>query len=104
MDLPSLSDRKEIVSVHLAKRNLDPTKFDINAIAGALWGYSGREIEKVVKAAIKKAFVEKKDVSTEHLLKAASEAVPVSVTMKNDIDAVRAWAADTHARQAGRNP
>jgi AAA+ superfamily predicted ATPase len=100
VDLPSHSDRKEIVSVHLAKRSLDPTRFDINAIAGALWGYSGREIEKVVKAAIKKAFVEKKDVTTEHLLKAAGELVPVSVTMKNDIDAVRAWAADTHARQA----
>jgi SpoVK/Ycf46/Vps4 family AAA+-type ATPase len=40
VDLPSYADRKEILLVHLGKRELDPAKFDLDVISSALWGYS----------------------------------------------------------------
>lgn len=101
VDLPSVESRIEILNVHLAKRGQDVTRFDVNLVANALWGYSGREIERVVRSALETAFyLNGGELTTEHLLAAAKEMVPVSITMKDQVDAIRAWAGTSQARQA----
>lgn len=100
VDLPNHADRIEILKVHLNKRGYKAEEFDLVSLATALWGFSGSEIEKVVISAIKRSFVEDKDLTTDHLTRAAQTMVPVSVTSKPEVDATRQWAVDSHAIQA----
>lgn len=101
VDLPNQADREAILTVHLSKRNQTPAHFDLPAVAKALWGYSGREIEKVVRSAIEDAFDNGQPLTSAHLLEAATEIVPVTVTMKPQIDRIRQWVETSQARQAG---
>jgi len=100
VDLPDAKSREEILKVHLAKRNIKNLK-DLKDIVTATWGFSGREIEKVVKFAVESAFFMEKPVSVRHLLTAAEGIVPTSETKKEEIAALRKWA-DGKAIPAGR--
>lgn len=91
VDLPDAASRSEILSVHLSKRGVKSMK-NIDDIISATWGFSGREIEKVVKFAVKNAFFEGKPVSVKHLFDAAINIVPTSETKKDEIQALRTWA------------
>ena len=55
-DMPSKSDRIEILKIHLAAVNQDPKKFDLNSLATAAEGMVGREIEQAIKAAMTLSF------------------------------------------------
>ena len=101
VDLPDGKSRAEILKVHLAKRKVKSMK-NMQEIINETWGFSGREIEKVVKFAVKAAFFEGKPVSPKHLIDAAKGIVPTSLTKKAEIDAVRRWATETQAIYAGR--
>jgi len=100
VDLPNREDRIEILKVHLSKRKQDPEKFDLDEVATALWGYSGREIETVVNTALETAYYEGKKPTSKYLLSAASEIVPVMITMSEKIEAIRAWSKTSQALQA----
>lgn len=100
VDLPAAPERAEIVGIHLKKRNRDPKQFDLDAIAEATMGFSGAELEQLVVAALFSAFGEgARELTTDDLLKAAGETVPLSVTMREGIQRLREWA-DTRARPA----
>lgn len=99
VDLPALTDRAEIVKVHLNKRRHAGTQIDISRVASATWGFTGGEIEKVVKSALETAFFEGKALTTEHLTDAAAEIIPISVSMGKRIDDLRNQFKT--ARQAG---
>lgn len=94
VDLPDAMSRAEILQVHLKKRDRENI---LNADEGvrvinATWGFSGREIEKVVKFAVERAFFDGKPVDVNYLLEAAEKIVPTSETKKDDIKALREWA------------
>ncbi len=99
VDLPSKRERMEIFAIHLRKRKRDPSRFDLEALAEASQGFSGAEIEQAVISALYDAFSEGRDITTEDILKAIQETVPLSVTMKEQIDALREWASG-RARRA----
>lgn len=100
VDLPDAQSREEIIKVHLKKRNVK--KIDaLDEVITATYGYSGREIEKAVKFAIKKAFFENKPVSSKYLLEAAKGIVPTLETKREEIERLRNWA-ETRAIPAGR--
>lgn len=99
VDLPTRKERKEIFAIHLRKRKRDPSHFDLDALAEASQGFSGAEIEQAVISALYDAFSEGRDITTEDILKAINETVPLSVTMKEQIDALREWA-EGRARRA----
>lgn len=99
VDLPSSLERRDIFQVHLKKRKMDPTKFDLEALAGAADGFSGAEIEEAVISAMFDAFYDKQELATERLLGSLRQTVPLSRTMKEDIDELRKWAA-SRARPA----
>jgi len=99
VDLPSKRERMEIFAIHLRKRKRDPSLFDLEALAEASQGFSGAEIEQAVISALYDAFSEGRDITTDDILKAIRETVPLSVTMKEQIDALREWASG-RARRA----
>lgn len=92
-DLPVDSERVEILSIHLSKRRREPRKFDLKAIAEATDGFTGAEIEKVVATALLAGWDDgAREITTEDLLTAASDVVPISRTMGEKIAAMREWA------------
>lgn len=92
IDLPSFADRMEILIVHLNKRKQDSSKFNLESVVDAMWGFTGAEIEKVVKAAVEFAFFESKPLDNTHLAKAAAQIIPISATMNDQISEMRSWA------------
>lgn len=92
VDLPSFHERKQILEIHLRKRDLDPADFDIARLAEQCEGYSGAEIEQAVLTAVVEAFNRGGDVSQQQLLEALDDTVPLSVTMEEKIFELREWA------------
>jgi len=99
VDLPSFTERQEIFHVHLSKRKMNPSEFDLESLAHAATGYSGAEIEEAIISAMFDAFYEKEKLSTQRLLEGLKLTVPLSKTMSEDIDNLRKWA-DGRARAA----
>ena len=103
VDLPSREERKAIIEIHLQKKRRDPSTIDLAKLVEATSEFSGAEVEQVVISALYDAFDAGVDLTTEGLLAAAREIVPLSVTMKEGIDAMREWA-KTRARPASTVP
>ena len=99
VDLPDARERGQIFAIHLAKRARTPEAFDLPSLAGATEGWSGAEIEQCVIAGLFDAYAGGATLTTEVLLRAAEATVPLSRTMKEPIDRLRAWA-DGRARRA----
>ena len=100
IDLPAITERVEIFSIHLKKRGRDPKNFNLDKLAKASVGFSGSEIEQAVVASLFSAYHEaKREVTTEDILKAVEETVPLSVTMAEGVETLREWA-DTRARRS----
>ena len=100
VDLPTLGERKEIFKLHLEKRLKD--KEVASEIAGIknlcaelakmTEGFIGSEIEQVVISALCDAFFENRPLKFEDLEKNISTTVPLSMTQREQILALRAWA------------
>jgi SpoVK/Ycf46/Vps4 family AAA+-type ATPase len=98
-DLPDREDRRQIIDIHLRKKNRDPGQFDMEKLIDATVDYSGAELEQAVIAALYDAFDSGNDLDTNSLLKTCSELVPLAITMREMIDQMREWAR-TRARPA----
>jgi ATP-dependent 26S proteasome regulatory subunit len=104
VDLPAIPERREIFSIHLKKRQRDPEKFDLDALAATSVGFSGAEIEQTVIEALFNAFHDgHREVGTDDILKSVRATVPLSVTMSESIDQLREWA-ETRARATSSQP
>lgn len=105
-DLPDREDRRQIIDIHLRKKNRDPGQFDMDKLVDATVDYSGAELEQAVIAALYDAFDTGNDLTTEGLLKTVGDIVPLAITMREMIEGMREWAR-TRARPAaarGRAP
>src|SRR5450755_2167966 len=92
VDLPSAAERKQIFSIQLTKRKRNPADFDLEQTAAAANGYSGAEIDAALQGALYAAYSEKKTLSTQSLLDAMAQTVPLSTTRAEEIAALREWA------------
>ena len=92
VDLPDARAAADIFSIHLAKHRQDPAKFDLPQLAAASEGFSGAEIEEAVKSALYSAFDKKAPLSSAMILEELRTTYSLSVTMKEKIDSLRAWA------------
>jgi SpoVK/Ycf46/Vps4 family AAA+-type ATPase len=99
VDLPSEIERKQIFEIHLKKRKRNPNDYDMDALIKQSKGFSGAEIEQAIISALFDVFAKKAPLTTNDILKSIRETVPLSVTMKENIDALRNWA-KTRARNA----
>ena len=98
-DLPDRDDRHQICEIHIRRKNRDPGQFDLDKLVDATVDYSGAEIEQAVIAALYDAFDTGEDLTTEGLLRTLKDIVPLAVTMREQIEAMREWAR-TRARMA----
>lgn len=92
VDLPNADERREIWSIHVAKAGRDTSSFDLDALVQASDGFTGSEIETAVGDALVNAFDEGREITTEDLAQAIASRVPLTETMKEQIDALRTWA------------
>ena len=95
LDLPTTSDRFEILRIQLAKNNQmsDTINKELGQVVSLTTGFSGAEIERVVHSAMFKAFNEDAEkITLDHLIESASKIVPLAQLRKEDIEASRAWA------------
>src|SRR5271165_2839376 len=92
VDLPSAAERKQIFSIQLTKRKRNPADYDLDRVDPAAKGYSGAEIDAAVQTALYAAFSEKQQLTTQLLLDALAQTVPLSTTRSEEIAALRDWA------------
>jgi SpoVK/Ycf46/Vps4 family AAA+-type ATPase len=92
VDLPNQTERQQIFSIQLTKRKRNPADFDLDQVAAAAKGYSGAEINAAVQGGLYAAYSEKKALSTQSLLDALSQTVPLSTTRAEEIQSLREWA------------
>jgi len=101
VDLPTATERREIVSVHLRKRSRDPASFNLDGLVQRSEGLTGAEIEAAIVAALYQAFGEgAADVTSEHVWNALAATVPITKTAPEKIRAIREWCASGKARPA----
>ncbi len=91
VDLPPMETRAAIFTIHLRKRGKAPKDVDVAALAEASDGFSGAEIEQAVASALHDCFAENRPLTTEAILGAMRASPPLSVTMREKIDELRAW-------------
>jgi SpoVK/Ycf46/Vps4 family AAA+-type ATPase len=92
VDLPNQAERKQIFAIQLARRKRNPEDFDLDKAAFAAKGYSGAEIDAAVQGGLYAAYSEKKQLSTQSLLDALAQTVPLSTTRAEEIQTLRQWA------------
>ncbi len=93
VDLPSPQNRREILVIHLRKRNLDAKQFDLEALTAVTQGFSGSEIEQAIVSAMYVAHAQGRHVSQDDLLREISQTRPLSVVMSEKVEEIRQWAA-----------
>jgi len=103
VDLPNQSERKQIFSIQLTKRKRNPADFDLEKVAAAAKGYSGAEIDAAVQGGLYAAYSEKKPLSTQSLLDALAQTVPLSTTRAEEIQTLREWARTRAVPAAARD-
>ncbi|MBI5211721.1 MAG: AAA family ATPase [Elusimicrobia bacterium] len=99
VDLPSAAERRDIFAIHLAKRGRRSAAFDLPELARLSAGFSGAEVEQCLVEGLYDAFHQEKELDTGHIRRALAAAVPLSRTMKEEIDGLRSWAS-SRARPA----
>jgi hypothetical protein len=102
VDLPLEEERIEIFKVHLSRRGVDPSRFNLEQLTGFTNGWTGAEIEQGVVSALTRARLADRDITEEDLIKTAVSVVPLSRTMKEQIDHIRGWAFERAMRASPR--
>lgn len=102
VDLPDIHDRKAILEIHLDKRKRKVAPEVIEDLAVRCEYFSGAEIEQVVISALYMAFAAERDLTTEDLVEATRELVPLYKTYEEQIKALRDWALDRARPAASR--
>jgi len=92
VDLPSPSARASVFGLHLARRKLDPAAFDLAALAAASDGFSGAEIEQAIVSALYDTAGSGMPPDQAALCRALEQTRPLSVLMREQVQALRAWA------------
>ena len=92
VELPDDEERRRIFQIHLAKRGKLTSHVDVVKLIKQTEGYSGADIESVVKEAVEIAFCEtegKGVLKTENLLSVIENTKSISDTLKEKIDSLR---------------
>lgn len=90
VNLPDGEERRRIFEIHLKKRGKMSKEVNTIACAKETDGFSGADIEAVVKEVIEAAFMaEDCRVNTEKILEAIKATKSISVTLKEKIDDLR---------------
>ncbi len=94
VDLPDASERADIFDIHLRRRKQEPLFFETQQLVDASAGFSGAEIEQAVIASLYAALYAGEDLTSAHLLRELDGTVPLSKTRREDVERLRAMAAE----------
>lgn len=101
--LPNQEERSQIFEVHLQKyRPHNLRTYDIARLAYETPDFSGAEIEQSIIEAMHIGFSQNRDFTTDDILEAASQIVPLAQTAQQEINLLQEWAASGKARLASR--
>ncbi len=101
--LPSQAERRSIFTVHLSRlRPHNLKNYDIERLAYETLDFSGAEIEQTIIEAMHIGFSQNRDFTTDDILEAASQIVPLARTAQEQIRFLQDWAASGKARLASR--
>lgn len=103
VDLPSQLEQMEIFKIHLSRRKVDASGFNLQQLVSFTNGWTGAEIEQCVVSAITRARLADRRVAEQDLISIAAKTVPLSRTMKEQINHIRGWAFERAVR-ASPNP
>lgn len=109
LNLPTEPERQEIFKVHLQR--LRPSRlreFDLSLLAKQTRDFSGAEIEQVIIDGMHLAFGQgsngqRRDFTTEDIIRAIEETVPLAAIAHDQITALKRWAAQAGARSASKD-
>lgn len=94
VNLPTEKERVEIFRLHISRRrDIAVKNYDLAALAKETKGFSGAEIEQVINDAMFQAFSQQRDFTTEDILAAIHSTIPLSVSFRETINKLIAWAA-----------
>mgnify|MGYP000843928791 CR=1 FL=1 len=101
LDLPTEDERREIFTVHLRKRRRLPEDYDLDRLAAESYGYVGSEIEQAIIDAMYIGFNDsQREFTTQDISTALKRQVPLSISHRERIMALRAWLAEGRAQSA----
>ncbi len=102
--LPTQEERRAIFSVHLSRlRPHNLQQYDLNRLAYETPDFSGAEIEQTLVEAMHIGFSQNRDFTTDDILEAASQIVPLARTAQEQIQFLQEWAAAGKARMASKH-
>jgi SpoVK/Ycf46/Vps4 family AAA+-type ATPase len=101
--LPNQEERSQIFEVHLSKyRPHNLRAYDVTRLAYETLDFSGAEIEQAIIEAMHIGFSQNRDFTTDDILEAASQIVPLAQTAQQEIQILQEWALSGKARLASR--
>ena len=106
--LPNYEERIDILKIHVKKRSTARnglnSSLDIEKVAAATKGFSGADLEELVKTSIRSAYVKQKDegVTVELILDEINRTKPCSELFKKQLASFEAWVQEVGARNASR--
>lgn len=90
VDFPNDEERKNIIELHLKRRRKLNNNIDTIKLLKETHGYSGADIEAVIKDTIEKAFINGwKEIKTDNILDELKETKPMSVSLKDKIESLK---------------
>ncbi|MBF2007131.1 MAG: AAA family ATPase [Chlorogloeopsis fritschii C42_A2020_084] len=102
--LPTQDERKAIFNVHLSRlRPHNIKSYDIERLAYETPDFSGAEIEQTLIEAMHIGFSQNRDFTTDDILEAASQIIPLARTATEQIQKLQEWAAAGRARLASKH-
>ncbi len=102
IDLPTEEERSDVFRIHLQKRGVDPEPLQLHRLRKITQGWTGAEIEQCVVSALTQVRLKEKEISFEDLHQAAIGVIPLSKTMREQVDHIRSWAYDRAVRASPR--
>lgn len=102
--LPNDEERKKIFEIHLNKRRKNDLKYvDVSTLSKKTAGYSGADIEGVIKESIEEAFVNDRDhITTEDILKIIENTRSLTELLKDKIKQIEGFYTNNHFKPASR--
>jgi AAA+ superfamily predicted ATPase len=104
VDLPNEEERVDIFRIHLQKRGLEPESLQLNRLKKISQGWTGAEIEQCVISALTEVRLENRIVTFDDLHRAAQNIIPLSKTMREQVEHIRSWAYERAVRASPREP
>jgi SpoVK/Ycf46/Vps4 family AAA+-type ATPase len=98
VDLPVDEERVEIFKIHLKRRGVEAERYRIDQLIQFTNGWTGAEVEQCVVSALTQARLAGRGLVDQDLISTAVKIVPLSRTMREQINHIRSWAFERAVR------